>query len=167
MLIRADKMYQNPFTPGYEVLSKSGYNIGSHGSLSNIASYLVTNDVPDYAGMFYSPTEHEVMTSIKYGNFEQGYDNLNEIRESLNGPPIEFYVPSSVVVPDGIGKQDRTITDAEETKNELLEKVNKESLQEITKAQKQVSKKIKKIEFEDVLLLRKIKRTIVFEEEDF
>ncbi|MFH0867951.1 MAG: hypothetical protein V1831_01440, partial [Candidatus Woesearchaeota archaeon] len=88
-------MYHNTCTPGYEVLSKSGYNIDSHGSLSNTASYLITNDFPDYAGMFYSPTEHEVISQIKYGNFEQDYSNLREIQESLNGPPLEFYIPHS------------------------------------------------------------------------
>jgi len=42
------KMYQNPYTPGFEVLSKSGYSIDSHGSLSSTAAYLVTNDFPDH-----------------------------------------------------------------------------------------------------------------------
>ena len=84
------KMNQNPYTPGFEVLSKSGYSIDSHGSLSNTASYLITNDFPDYAGMFYSPTEHETISSIKYGNFSQDYSNLREIQQSLNGPPLEF-----------------------------------------------------------------------------
>ena len=72
------KMYQNPYTPGFEVLSKSGYSIDSHGSLSNTAAYLVTNDFPNYAAMFYSPTEHEMFSQIKYGNFEQDYSNLRE-----------------------------------------------------------------------------------------
>jgi len=62
------KMYQNPYTPGFEVLSKRGYSIDRS---SSSASYLTTNDFPNYAAMFYSPTEHEAMTSIKYGNFER------------------------------------------------------------------------------------------------
>ena len=105
------KMYQNPYTPGFEVLSKSGYSIDSHGSLSNTASYLVTNDFPDYAAMFYSPTEHENITSIKYGNFSQDYSNLREIQQSLNGPPLEFYIPHSFEVADGVGKQNVQVVD--------------------------------------------------------
>ena len=154
-------MYQNPYTPGFEVLSKSGYNIDSHGSLSNTAAYLVTNDFPDYAGMFYSPTEHEMITSIKYGNFEQDYSNLREIQQSLNNPQIEFYIPNSFDVADGVGKQDVQIAD--NLKERFMEKLHKEALKEIENAQKQVKSKRIRIEFEDILLLRKRKRTVVFE----
>ena len=98
------KMYKNPYVPGFEVLSKSEYSIDSHGSLSNTASYLITNDFPDYAAMFYSPTEHEVFSRIKYGNFDQDYSNLREMQQSLNGPPIEFYIPHSFVAHEGSGR---------------------------------------------------------------
>ena len=154
-------MYQNPFTPGYEVLSKSGYSVDS--SLGSSAAYLFTNHFPDYAAMFYSPTEHETISSIKYGNFEQDYDNLRDIQESLNGPPIEFYVPSSFAVSDGSGTQD-VIVDPEKIREKLIERASKESMQEIIKAQREVKGNIKRIEFEDVLLLRKIKRTIIFDD---
>jgi hypothetical protein len=149
-------MYKNPFTPGYEVLSKSGV-------VDRGANYLFTNDFPDYAAMFYSPTEHEVISSIKYGNFEMGYNNLREIRESLNGLPMEFYMPASPAVSEGVGRQDEA--QVVPVKEKILENANKEALKEIEKAQKQVSGKIRRIEFEDVLLLRKIKRTIVFDKE--
>src|SRR3989338_2982944 len=99
-------MYKNSYVPGFEVLSKSGYNIDSHGSLSNTASYLITNDFPDYAAMFYSPTPHETRTSIKYGNFEPGYDhNLQEARESMISDH-ELYVPNFHLSSDGVGRQD-------------------------------------------------------------
>ena len=159
-------MYKNPFTPGYEVLSKSGYSF-EHNSLSSAASYLMTNDFPDYAAMFYSPSEHEFITSIKYGNFEAGYHNLNDIRESLNGMPTDFYIPSSFIVADGAGRSDEKTIVPEKDKNSLIGRANKEALEEIKNAQKEVSnKKIKRIEFEDILLLRKIRRTIFFEEQE-
>ena len=157
-------MYQNPFTPGYEVLSKSSYSIDSHGSLNNTTAYLVTNDFPDYAGMFYRPTEHEVITQIKYGNFEQDYSNLREIQQSLNGPPIEFYIPQSFNVVDGIGKQNETQIDSKKLKERLIDGVNKEALKEIIKAQKGIKDKSVRIEFEEVLLLRK--RKVVFENKE-
>src|SRR3989344_9141467 len=157
-------MYHNPFTPGYEVISKSSYNIDSHGSLSNTAAYLVTNDFPNYASMFYSPTEHEMITSIKYGNFEQDYSNLREIQQSLNGPPIEFYIPESFNVADGVGRQDETKIPSENAKEKLMDKVNKEALKEIAKAQKEIKGKSLRIEYEDVLFLRRRKRIIIFED---
>ena len=156
-------MYQNPFTPGYEVLSKSGYSADSHGNLSNTVAYLVTNDFPDYATMFYHPTEHETITSIKYGNFEQDYSNLREIQKSLNGPSIEFYIPPSFEVADGVGRQDLQVVD--KLKENFMEKLHKEALEEIENAQKQVKgKNIKIIQVEDILLLRKRKKTIIFKD---
>ncbi|MBI2208919.1 hypothetical protein HYU50_05490 [Candidatus Woesearchaeota archaeon] len=170
-------MYKNPFTPGYEVLSKSGYSF-EHNSLSSAASYLITNDFPDYAAMFYSPSEHEFVTSIKYGNFEAGYHNLNDIRESLNGPPMDFYVPSSFVASDGSGRNDERTIVPEKVTKAFAGRATKEALEEIKNAQMEVSRKkmlgqspaptalVRKIEFEDVLLLRKIRRTIFFEEQE-
>jgi len=158
------KMYHNPYTPGFEVLNKSGYNIDSHGSLSNTAAYLITNDFPDYAAMFYSPTEHESITSIKYGNFEQDYSNLREIQQSLNGPPLEFYIPHSFGVPDGVGRQDLQVVD--NLKQNFMEKLHKEAKREIENAQRQIKEKRIRIEFEDVLVMRKRKMTIVFENKE-
>ena len=159
-------MYKNPFTPGYEVLSKSGYSF-EHNSLSSAASYLITNDFPDYAAMFYSPSEHEFITSIKYGNFEAGYHNLNDIRESLNGPQIDIYMPHSFIASDGSGRSDERTIIPEKIREALAGRATKEAAEEIKKAQREISnKKIKRIEFEDVLLLRKIRRTIFFEEQE-
>jgi len=154
-------MYQNPYTPGFEVLSKSGYNIDSHGSLG-AASYLVTNDFPDYAAMFYSPTEHEAITSIRYGNFEQDYSNLREIQQSLNGPPLEFYIPHSFEVADGVGRQDLQVVD--NLKQNFMERLHKEAKREIENAQRQIKGKRVRIEFEDILVMRRRKRTIIFED---
>ena len=158
------KMYQNPYTSGFEVLSKTSYNF-SHDSLST-ANYLVTNDFPEYAAMFYSPTEHETITSIKYGNFDQDYSNLREIQQSLNGPELEFYIPHSFDVGDGVGRQDNTEITSETIKNKMIDKLHREAVNEIRKAQEQVKGKIIRVEFEDVLLLRKRKRTIVFEDRE-
>lgn len=160
------KMYQNPFTPGFEILSKTNYSIDSHGSLSNTASYLIANDFPDYASMFYSPTEHEMITSIKYGNFEQDYSNLREIQQSLNGPPIEFYIPHSFGAADGVGRNDETEIVSEKIKGKLMDRLRKEAIEEIENAQKQVKGKKVRIEFEDFLLIRKRKRTVIFEDKE-
>jgi len=156
------KMYQNPYTPGFEVLSKSGYSVDSSGN----ANYLATNDFPEYAAMFYSPTEHESITSIKYGNFDQDYSNLREVQQSLNGPPIEFYIPHSINVGDGVGRQDNTEITPETVKTKMIDKLHREAVNEIRKAQDQVKGKVVRVEVEDVLLLRKRKMTVVFEEKE-
>ena len=159
-------MYKNPFTPGYEVLSKSGYSF-EHNSLSSAASYLITNDFPNYAAMFYSPSEHELVTSIKYGNFEAGYHSLNGIRESLNGPPLDFYIPHSFIASDGAGRNDEKAVVPDKIREALASRATKEAIDEIKNAQMKVlGMKVRKIEFEDVLLLRKIRRTIFFEEQE-
>ncbi|MBI2134397.1 hypothetical protein HYU09_00255 [Candidatus Woesearchaeota archaeon] len=159
-------MYRNRFTPGYEVLSKSGYSL-DHNSLSSAASYLATNDFPDYAAMFYSPSQHEMITSIKYGNFEAGYHNLSDIRESLNTMPMDLYIPSPLIGADGAGRSDEKTIVPEKLRNGIIGRANREALEEIKNAQREASRrKVRKIEFEDVLLLRKIKRTIFFENKE-
>ena len=98
-------MYENKYSAGYEVLSKSrGYSVGSAGDIASSATHLITNDFPEYAGMFYSPTQHEIISSIKYDRTELGYDSeAREIQESLQGMPLEFYIPSSMPVNEGVG----------------------------------------------------------------
>ena len=156
-------MYRNPYAPGFEVLSKTGYSIDSHGSLSNTAAYLITNDFPDYAVMFYSPTDHEVFSRIKYGNFDQDYSSLREMQQSLNGPPIEFYIPNSLASDDGSGRQDIVVAD--KLREKFIEKLQNEAKKEIENAQNQVKGIRVRIEVEDILLLRKRKRTIIFEQQ--
>ena len=61
-------MYENKCSVCYDTLSRSrGYSLGSAGDIRSTTTYLIANDVPEYAGMFYSPSQHETITSIKYG----------------------------------------------------------------------------------------------------
>ena len=157
------KMYQNPYTPGFEILSKSGYSVDSH---SSSARYLVTNDFPDYAAMFYSPTEHETITSIKYGNFEKDYSNIREIQQSLNDPPLEFYIPHSFIVADGAGRQDAKQVNTGILKNHLMDKMHVEAMKEIENAQRQIKGKRVIMQFEEVLVIRKRKLSLFFEDKE-
>ena len=161
-------MYHNPFASGYEVFNKTSYSIDSHGSLANTPQYLITNDFPNYAGMFYSPTEHEVFSQIKYGNFAQDYSNLREIQAALNGPPIEFYIPSPVSFADGSGSQTAHVAKFKSLQGNIMEKIMertyKEAAEEILNAQKQIKTARIKIEFEETLVIMKRKRTITFEQ---
>lgn len=159
-------MYQNPFAAGYEVFSKtSSYNIGSHGDLSATANYLINNDFPDYTAMFYHPTEHEVISSIKYRNENPAYDSaFREIQESMQGLPLEFYIPHSISVADGIGKSTDLVL--KNPFKDISEKINKKIIDEIAKAQQEVSGKeliLRETEIEEKIITRKFrKREIIF-----
>ena len=165
-------MYHNPYSASYEVFRKtSSYSIGSHGDLSATASYLITNDFPDYAGMFYHPTEHEVISSIKYRNENPGYDaGFREIQEAMQGTPLEFYIPHSVSVDDGVGRNQSFI----ELKNpfkEISEKIHKGIINEIEKAQEEIKGKelvFRDIQIEDTLVLRRriMRREIILREKE-
>ena len=89
---------------------------------------------------------------------------MREIKQSLNGPELEFYIPHSFDVGDGVGRQDNTEITSETIKNKMIDRLYREAVNEIRKAQEQVRGKVVSIEVEDVLLLRKRKRTIVFED---
>ena len=147
-------MYENPHTAGYEVMSKSrGYSLGSAGDISSSATYLVTNDFPEYAGMFYSPTEHETISSIKYSKMELAYDaESRQIHESLQGTPLEFYIPQPVSMPEGAPPQIKPLMN-------ITRKTNKKIIDEIEEAQKKImGKEIVMREVEEVVFLRKTKK---------
>lgn len=147
-------MYENPHSAGYEVMSKSrGYSLGSAGDISSSATYLVTNDFPEYAGMFYSLTEHEVISAIKYSKIELAYDSESrQIHESLQGMPLEFYIPHSAPMPEGAPPKINSLMD-------ITRKTNRNIIDEIEEAQKKImGKEIVMREVEEVVLLRKTKR---------
>lgn len=152
----------NDCSVGYEIISKSkGYSLGSAGDISTNSSHLITNDPPSYAGMFYSPTEHENITDIKYSKVEMGYDSgIRDVKQMLDGKPLEFYVPGSTHADDGVGRQDN---------KEIIKmpkKVSAPIINEIEKAQKQILKKELVLrEVEEVLMIRKKRiREISFKE---
>ena len=147
-------MYENKYSVGYEVLSKSkGYSIGSAGDISSNATYLIANDFPEYAGMFYSPTQHEIISSIKYGKIAPGYDSeAREIQESLQGIPLEFYIPKSMPVNEGVGRREI------KPLAHLDRKINKKVIDEIKKAQKEImGKEIILRKIENIVVMRKTK----------
>ncbi|MBS3102368.1 hypothetical protein J4458_02890 [Candidatus Woesearchaeota archaeon] len=162
-------MYHNPYSAGYEVFRKtSAYNIDSHGDLSATASYLIQNDFPNYAGMFYHPTEHEVISSIKYRQVDAGYDSgLREFQESMQGMPLEFYIPQPAGAADGVGKS----LEIRSPFKEVSEKISRGIIHEIMRAQEEAKSSqiiFRDIEIEDTLILRRKirKREIILKRKD-
>ena len=160
-------MYQNPHSAGYSVLRKTSlYRFESQNEISASMS----NNIPEYAGMFYHPTEHEVISSIKYRNENPGYDaGFREIQEAMQGTPLEFYIPRSVAVEDGIGMSKNV--EIINPFKEVSDKINKGIINEIKKAQDEVKGKtfiLRDVEIEDTLVLRRKirKRDILIRSKD-
>ena len=119
------------------------------------ANYLVNADSPGYTARFYSQTEHEIFSEFRYNKVDSDYkSNTREIVKSLRGPPIEAYIPRSLVVDDGGSAVPREMAIVPK------EKLNNKAIEEIEEARRQVSGQteivLREIQIEE-LLLRKIK----------
>jgi len=98
--------YKNTSSLGYEVEMQllGGYNVNSHGDLGAFYNSLSNADLPRYTALFYSATPHEQIAELKYDKVLVDYDKgLQDFKESLRGPPLEAYIPSSFMAPDGVG----------------------------------------------------------------
>ncbi|HLC65398.1 MAG TPA: hypothetical protein VJI46_04720 [Candidatus Nanoarchaeia archaeon] len=91
----------NPYSSGHEVLMKtSTYNVDSHGDYGATLRFLTNEDLPRYTAMFYSLSQHESLAEIRYGRVNADYDEgLNALRQSLQGPPLEVYIPPPTEMP--------------------------------------------------------------------
>jgi len=141
--------YKNTSSLAYEVESAlSGYSVLSHGDIGAFYNSVTNAQMPGYTAMFYSQNDKEAMADLKYDRVELGYDkHLRDVKESVRGPPIELYVPRSVIVPDGIGRSAEV---------EVLPK--KTVADEISKAQDEVSGKkmiVKISDFEEEIHIRR------------
>lgn len=139
----------------YEVercLGCDSYNIGSHGD----AVYNHHADLPAYTTMFYFPSNHETFSEIKYDKLELGYDNhLREIRDIVRGAPLEAYLPISVIVPVGPGRNSAIVKREGEDIRAMPD-----IIEEIIKAQAEVTGRkepviVKMTEINEELLLRR------------
>jgi hypothetical protein len=151
--------YGSSYSPGFEIISKSNYTFDS----SSNQGHANGNEIPQYASMFYSPTEHEIFSQIKYGNFEQDYSNIREIQRSLNGPDLEFYVPGPVNYPDGVGRQIDQIDNLGEIMKNPIVASQEEARKEIEQAQSRVISRRITIEEEEVLIFKKKRRISIDE----
>ena len=78
------------------------YTLSSSGDCNAKADYHVNSAIPSYAGMFYSPTEHELLADVRYDRTTADYDKHNKaIIDSIRGPSMDFYLPFAASPPDG------------------------------------------------------------------
>jgi len=130
------------------------YSVESHGCPSASYESLSNADLPSYAHGFYSQTEHEAVSDLKYNRTELGYDaNLREIKRAMDGAPIEAYIPRSSVVEDSGSAVPKTGVEPIVIKNP-----NQEIVNEIIKAQKEVAGReivLREMEVEEIIIKRR------------
>ncbi len=148
--------WRNPYALGNEACGCSGcYSVDSHGCASANYESLANADLPSYAHGFYSQTEHESISELKYSKTEIGYDNnLREIKRALDGAPIEAYVPRSLAVDDSGSAIPKTGA----IEPIVIKNPRKEIVDEIIKAQREVAGKeivLREIEIEEIIIKRR------------
>lgn len=151
--------WRNPYALGNIALGCGGcYNMGSHGCPSATYERLVNADLPSYAHGFYSPTEHEALSEIRYSRTEIGYDNnLREIKRAIEGAPLEAYVPSGHFAEDSGSAVPKTGA----IEPIVIKNPTKEIVNEIIKAQKQVTGKeivLQELDIEEIIIKRRVRK---------
>ena len=151
--------YENPYSAGYEVLySTSSYSVNSHGDLGAHYDSMSNADLPSYAHGFYSSTEHEQMSELKYNRIEIGYDKgLRDIKESVDGIPLLAYIPKFIESSDS-GSASTKVNDI------VIKKPEKTIVDEILKAQAEIlgrpvtELQLEETEIEEIIIKRKIRK---------
>lgn len=149
--------YQNPYALGNEAMGcNCSYNCSSHGSASATYESTANADLPSYAHGFYSQTEFEVISEIRYSKTEIGYDrSLREIKRAIDGAPLEAYIPRSHFVDDTGSAVPRT---GEVIEPIVIKRPDQKIVDEIIKAQRLVSGKeiiLREIEIEEIIIKRR------------
>ena len=113
------------------------YNINSHGDAVSTYESMVNADLPSYTGRFYSPTEHEQFSDIRYSKLEVGYDKgLRSLHEAVQGLPLEFYIPLAIESADNGSASPAAAIPVEVIKPEPL-KIPKAHLDEIERSMRE------------------------------
>lgn len=149
--------WKNPYALGNLALGCDGcYNIGSHGSASATYESIINADLPSYAHGFYSPTEHEALSEIRYSRTEIDYDHsLREIKRAIEGAPLDAYVPSGHFVEDSGSAIPKT---GEVVEPIIIREPDQKIVDEILKAQKEVTGReiiLREMEVEEIIIKRR------------
>ncbi len=144
---------ENPYALGNVALGcNCEYNIESHGSASATYDSMTNADIPAYAHGFYSQSEFEAVSELRYSRTEIGYDNsLREMKRALDGVPLEMYTPSSGFVEDsGSGIPKTGVIEPI-----VIKDPDKKVVDEILKAQKEVTGQeivLRQVEVEEIVI---------------
>jgi hypothetical protein len=117
--------------------------------------------LPSYAHGFYSQTEHEALSEIKYSRTEIGYDrNLRDMKRALDGAPIEAYTPRSFGAEDSGSAIPKTGV----IEPIVIKNPDKDIINEIIKAQREVAGReiiLNEIEVEEIIIKRRFRKRSV------
>jgi len=152
--------YENPHGAGYEVSHATAvYNVTSHGDLGAHYDSISNADLPSYAHGFYSPTEHEQISELKYGRIEVGYDKgLKQMKEAVDGAPLIAYIPQL------IGSSDSGSAAIKMAADIVIKKPKRTIVDEILKAQAEIlgtnvkELRLEETEIEEIIIKRRIKK---------
>lgn len=148
--------WRNPYALGNEAMGHSCYNCESHGCASATYESVINADLPSYAHGFYSLTEHEALSEIRYSRTEIGYDNhLRDIKRALEGAPLEDYIPSGHFVEDSGSAIPKT---GEVIEPIVIKNPDKKIVDEIMRAQQEVSGReivLREMEVEEIIIKRR------------
>ena len=141
------------------------YNVDSHGDIGAFYNSITNADLPKYTMMFYRPSQHEMLSDLKYSKLLLDYDgDAKNMVDAVHGPPIEAYLPHTVVLPEGGGTNSSVVMvrDAEVMPKRTI-------VDEILKAQAELfSKKIpepgeflmRQVDFEEEIHIKRRVRTL-------
>lgn len=146
----------NCYTPGGEAL----YQLNSHGDIGATYDSMVNADLPSYAHGFYSPSQHEQISDIKYGKIEIDYDkDLRDIKEAMDGPPLQAYVPA-VIESQDTGSALPVLRDTDI----VIKNPQRTIVDEILKAQAEImgngssSIQLEETEVEEIIIKRRFRK---------
>jgi len=138
---------------------EGNYTISPSGDAQAKAEYFVNSAIPSYASMFYSQTEHESITDIKYDKTTADYDKNNKaIIQSIRGPPLEFYVSGIFSPPDGGSAVPKTGEIVDLKTKDIMKAPPKNIIEEIMAAQKEVAGReiiIQNLEVEEEITIKR------------
>ncbi len=151
---------RNPYALGNIALGCDiCYNISSHGCASATYESIINADIPPYAHGFYSQTEHEALSDVRYSRTEVGYDNnLREIKKAIDGAPLEAYAPRSLFADDSGSAVPKT---GEVIEPIIIKQPDRRIVEEILKAQKEVTGNnliLREMEIEEIIIKRRLTR---------
>lgn len=130
-------MAYNPFTPGYETLVKTAFTAESHGSIETTPLFLSQGNIPDYATMFYHPSDQEVFASFKYRQHGTDYEPSIGMRDSIYDDATIEMTPH----PDGAGSHTIPLEEFPGVMEQFTSYLEQEARDEIQSALETVLKK--------------------------
>ena len=120
-------------------------------SASETITYKPASSEPSYTARFYS---HDSHSDIKYGKFELDYSRIEEIKEMIQGPPLESYIPRSSGTDGAISAAAPKPIEMVEPKENIIDEIKK-AQREILRVKMIKVRRIKRVRFKRITNFQK------------